>query len=194
MVTCNINTWHLAAATLNRELQTDFCLTSEAGGGIGGRLQSYAGLDGDMYLRGGGGPAATGVLNTGQYIKQPAVAVSASLTWCAVACALRRFSKLLHLYLRGGGGPDATGVLNTGQYIKQSALDISRSPVHAHVESRLTSSLPAVLYVSAGQPVVKQLLLKVLAASLCAGTLVALRSRCVVAALLLKQLTNQCIS
>jgi hypothetical protein len=40
-------------------------MTSEAGGGIGGRLQSYAGLDGDIYLRGGGGPEATGVLNTG---------------------------------------------------------------------------------------------------------------------------------
>jgi hypothetical protein len=40
-------------------------MTSEAGGGIGGRLQSYAGLDGDIYLRGGGGPVATGVLNTG---------------------------------------------------------------------------------------------------------------------------------
>lgn len=40
-------------------------MTSEAGGGIGGRLQSYAGLDGDIYLRGGGGPTATGVLNTG---------------------------------------------------------------------------------------------------------------------------------
>eukprot|EP00879_Flechtneria_rotunda_P022431 GHRR01023681.1.p1 GENE.GHRR01023681.1~~GHRR01023681.1.p1 ORF type:complete len:577 (+),score=194.30 GHRR01023681.1:772-2502(+) len=47
-------------------LEAEFCLTSEAGGGIGGRLQSYAGLDGDMYLRGGGGPEATGVLNTGQ--------------------------------------------------------------------------------------------------------------------------------
>lgn len=41
-------------------LQAEFCLTSESGGGIGGRLQSYAGLDGDMYLRGGGGPEATG--------------------------------------------------------------------------------------------------------------------------------------
>jgi hypothetical protein len=47
-------------------VQTEFCMTSEAGGGIGGRLQSYAGLDGDIYLRGGGGPEATGVLNTGQ--------------------------------------------------------------------------------------------------------------------------------
>eukprot|EP00878_Enallax_costatus_P025353 GHUV01027123.1.p1 GENE.GHUV01027123.1~~GHUV01027123.1.p1 ORF type:complete len:648 (+),score=120.67 GHUV01027123.1:549-2492(+) len=47
-------------------LEAEFCLTSESGGGIGGRLQSYAGLDGDMYLRGGGGPEATGVLNTGQ--------------------------------------------------------------------------------------------------------------------------------
>jgi hypothetical protein len=46
-------------------VQTEFCMTSEAGGGIGGRLQSYAGLDGDIYLRGGGGPEATGVLNTG---------------------------------------------------------------------------------------------------------------------------------
>jgi hypothetical protein len=45
--------------------QAEFCMTSEAGGGIGGRLQSYAGLDGDIYLRGGGGPEATGVLNTG---------------------------------------------------------------------------------------------------------------------------------
>jgi hypothetical protein len=62
---------HLAAKSTSRILlllclQTDFCLTSEAGGGIGGRLQSYAGLDGDMYLRGGGGPDATGVLNTGE--------------------------------------------------------------------------------------------------------------------------------
>jgi hypothetical protein len=46
--------------------QAEFCMTSEAGGGIGGRLQSYAGLDGDIYLRGGGGPEATGVLNTGE--------------------------------------------------------------------------------------------------------------------------------
>lgn len=46
--------------------QAEFCMTSEAGGGIGGRLQSYAGLDGDIYLRGGGGPEATGVLNTGK--------------------------------------------------------------------------------------------------------------------------------
>lgn len=46
-------------------VQAEFCLTSEAAGGIGGRLQSYAGLDGDMYLRGGGGPEASGVLNTG---------------------------------------------------------------------------------------------------------------------------------
>lgn len=51
--------WHTAA-------QAEFCMTSEAGGGIGGRLQSYAGLDGDIYLRGGGGPEATGVLNTGR--------------------------------------------------------------------------------------------------------------------------------
>lgn len=56
----------LHRAGLEVLLETDFCLTSEAGGGIGGRLQSYAGLDGDMYLRGGGGPDATGVLNTGQ--------------------------------------------------------------------------------------------------------------------------------
>jgi hypothetical protein len=68
-------------------LQTDFCLTSEAGGGIGGRLQSYAGLDGDMYLRGGGGPDATGVLNTGAchyafcccYLGQPHMVCSSIL-------------------------------------------------------------------------------------------------------------------
>lgn len=46
-------------------------MTSEAGGGIGGRLQSYAGLDGDIYLRGGGGPEATGVLNTGALYSGP---------------------------------------------------------------------------------------------------------------------------
>lgn len=52
--------------TIRTHAQAEFCLTSEAPGGIGGRLQSYAGLDGDMYLRGGGGAAASGVLNTGQ--------------------------------------------------------------------------------------------------------------------------------
>ena len=45
--------------------QAEFSVTSESPGGIGGRLQSMAGLDGDIYLRGGGGPAASGVLNTG---------------------------------------------------------------------------------------------------------------------------------
>lgn len=45
--------------------QAEFCITSEAPGGVSGRLQSMAGLDGDMYLRGGGGAVATGVLNTG---------------------------------------------------------------------------------------------------------------------------------
>eukprot|EP00775_Hariotina_reticulata_P005214 gene5214-5452_t len=59
-----IKSLHLAGIEVL--LEAEFCLTSEAGGGIGGRLQSYAGLDGDMYLRGGGGPEATGVLNTGQ--------------------------------------------------------------------------------------------------------------------------------
>lgn len=56
----------LHAAGIEVLLEAEFCMTSEAGGGIGGRLQSYAGLDGDIYLRGGGGPEATGVLNTGQ--------------------------------------------------------------------------------------------------------------------------------
>jgi hypothetical protein len=68
MPSCTVRPCHLcaaAAAAVVHAVQTDFCLTSEAGGGIGGRLQSYAGLDGDMYLRGGGGPDATGVLNTG---------------------------------------------------------------------------------------------------------------------------------
>jgi hypothetical protein len=46
--------------------QAEFCLTAEVAGGPGGRLQSVAGLDGDMYVRGGGGPRARGVLNTGQ--------------------------------------------------------------------------------------------------------------------------------
>lgn len=46
--------------------QAEFCLTAEVAGGAGGRLQSMAGLDGDMYVRGGGGSRARGVLNTGQ--------------------------------------------------------------------------------------------------------------------------------
>ena len=46
--------------------KAEFCLTAEVAGGPGGRLQSMAGLDGDMYVRGGGGPRARGVLNAGQ--------------------------------------------------------------------------------------------------------------------------------
>lgn len=64
-------------------------MTSEAGGGIGGRLQSYAGLDGDIYLRGGGGPDATGVLNTGGYYSTSAMVVGAACvpSSCRTSCA-----------------------------------------------------------------------------------------------------------
>jgi pullulanase/glycogen debranching enzyme len=53
-------------------LEADFCLTADAAGGgspgAGARLQSLAGLDGAIYLRGGGGfrGGGGGVLNAGQ--------------------------------------------------------------------------------------------------------------------------------
>lgn len=56
----------LISPPIPANLQAEFCLTAEVAGGAGGRLQSIAGLDGDMYVRGGGGPRARGVLNTGQ--------------------------------------------------------------------------------------------------------------------------------
>lgn len=57
-------------------LEAEFCLTAEVAGGPGGRLQSMAGLDGDMYVRGGGGPRARGVLNTGQTVVRQLVRAS----------------------------------------------------------------------------------------------------------------------
>lgn len=63
----------LQAAGLEVLLEAEFCLTAEVGGGPGGKLQSVAGLDGDMYMRGGGGPRARGVLNTGQPVTRALV-------------------------------------------------------------------------------------------------------------------------
>jgi len=75
-------------------------MTSEAGGGIGGRLQSYAGLDGDIYLRGGGGPQATGVLNTG--------ATWEAVSWTYGAEGERQFCVALALIgALCAGGPEA---------------------------------------------------------------------------------------
>lgn len=79
------NPMHLHTQTA-LPLQAEFCMTSEAGGGIGGRLQSYAGLDGDIYLRGGGGPEASGVLNTG--VCGLCVAASADVASCRICWQL----------------------------------------------------------------------------------------------------------
>jgi len=67
-------------------LEADFCLTADAAGGgspgAGARLQSLAGLDGALYLRGGGGYRGGGVLNAGQPAVR-ALALAALRRWAS---------------------------------------------------------------------------------------------------------------
>lgn len=118
-------------------LQAEFCLTSESGGGIGGRLQSYAGLDGDMYLRGGGGPEATGRRHITQQCGRQSCCLRWSWLstavpapeWTILMCSARVVSaiSMLRACIPADLCAEPAGVLNTGQpVVRQLVMDALR--------------------------------------------------------------------